>query len=574
MNTLVRIGIGLGKGACWYTRPFVGHVRYKSSKAGGMKSRRRTDAKERESKTFGLGAFSNLKKPSEEMVNSSKEQIKSVESFDELKIFPTVRVSMIKEIKKSYNFKNTYIKNKDELEIKPSPVQIASIKKISRPRDQVPMKHNKPKPSTSGGDIFSELMKENNNKKLKIFTIAAETGSGKTWAYLASVLSKLKEDDLSLFNESPRVYSKTKNSPIIRSVILLPTHELVEQVYETLDSANKMKYDVSSEISATFTRNNSEFFELHENKDHLNLNIFKWGSGDPQNKLKSRLDKRGRIDVLVTTPAKINTLKNPNADVSLSRAFKLVNYCVVDEADTLMDQSWSQDTLDVLGRFKVCRDLIFCSATIPQDFDKTIKGLFGQLAFFVPIITPSLHKIPKQIVVKVLDSNLAPFNGSKTRCLAQALYAIHNDGSEAGYVKRIVIFVNQKKSVHALVETLTDKYGHRPEDIIGVTGENSPEDRLAQIKPFIEPAQLIEEDLDGSKIKVLVTTDLMARGINFNGVKNIILMEIPNSSLDLVHRIGRTGRMRQSGRVFIIIDGKKTWIKGLPRAIKNNMVIA
>ncbi|KAK7679515.1 hypothetical protein QCA50_017416 [Cerrena zonata] len=356
MNTLVRIGIGLGKGACWYTRPFVGHARYKSSKAGGMKSRRRTVAKEGEPKTFGLGNFSNLKKPSEEMVNSSKEQIKSVESFDELKIFPTVRVSMIKEIKKSYNFKNTYIKNKDELEIKPSPVQIASIKKISRPRDQVPMKHNKPKPSTSGGDIFSELMKENNNKKLKIFTIAAETGSGKTWAYLASVLT--------------------------------------------------------------------------------------------------------------------------------------------------------------------------------------------------------------------------PFNGSKTRCLAQALYAIHNDGSEAGYVKRIVIFVNQKKSVHALVETLIDKYGHRPEDIIGVTGENSPEDRLAQIKPFIEPAQLIEEDLDGSKIKVLVTTDLMARGINFNGVKNIILMEIPNSSLDLVHRIGRTGRMRQSGRVFIIIDGKKTWIKGLPRAIKNNMVIA
>ena len=190
-------------------------------------------------------------------------------------------------------------------------------------------------------------------------------------------------------------------------------------------------------------------------------------------------------------------------------------------------------------------------------------------------MTPLVHKIPKQIVLKVIDAQQAPYHGSKSRCLAQALYAIYNDGTEAGYVKRILVFVNEKKDVEPLVETLITKYGHRQADIVAVTGKDSAVERGEKIDSFIRPATLLEDDPDGSKIKVLVTTDLLARGLNFLGIKNVILMDIPRSSVDLIHRVGRTGRMKQSGRVFIIIDkkSKKSWIKGLPRAIKEGTTI-
>lgn len=72
-------------------------------------------------------------------------------------------------------------------------------------------------------------------------------------------------------------------------------------------------------------------------------------------------------------------------------------------------------------------------------------------------------------------------------------------------------------------------------------------------------------------LKLLVTTDLMARGLNFQGIKNVILYDVPKTSIDLVHRAGRTGRMKQRGRVFMIIDKKtKSWAKAIPLILRKN----
>ena len=63
--------------------------------------------------------------------------------------------------------------------------------------------------------------------------------------------------------------------------------------------------------------------------------------------------------------------------------------------------------------------------------------------------------------------------------------------------------------------------------------------------------------------------------MNFVGIKNVILMDLPNTSVDLMHRVGRTGRMRQSGRVFVIIDKKtgKSWIKGFQNEVKKGITV-
>ncbi|OBA24207.1 P-loop containing nucleoside triphosphate hydrolase protein [Metschnikowia bicuspidata var. bicuspidata NRRL YB-4993] len=522
-------------------------------------------------KVFAFGNFASLHKPEKTHIEKSEGIIEKVVSFDALRVFPTVRAAMIKEIRQSYNFKNTYVASKEQLDIKPLPVQIAAIKKINQPR-----KVSAQKLEEVGNVLLHDIVKENESSKLKVFTIAAETGSGKTWAYLASVLLKLKEDDLRLFKHSPRSYAEAQSAQMVRAVILLPTHELVSQVYDTVRAACDMPLNAAADLPRRFldSEEYGRFLQEPENASGLNLNVVKWGSGESPGKLFGQLETR-RVDVLVTTPGKLEGLSKLTNFQRPFRFFSHVDYCVVDEADTLMDDSWFVDTTAVLLRFPRLKDLIMCSATIPRDFEKSIKRVFKEDKSIIRIVTPQIHKIPRQIAVKIIDAQQAPYHGSKTRCLAQALYAIHNDGTEAGFVKRIIVFVNEKKNVQPLVDVLIAKFGHRFQDVVGVTGRDSADERRLKIAPFLKQAVPLKDDPDKSEIKVLVTTDLMARGLNFQGIKNVVLMDLPKTSIDLIHRIGRTGRMRQSGRVFVIIDKKsgKSWIKGLPTAIKQGATI-
>ncbi|CCE83951.1 Piso0_004548 [Millerozyma farinosa CBS 7064] len=566
----------------WINISFVGrlagisrsYVKASKKKAGQVIKTRRGKQLEAASqpKAFGFGNFSKLHAPKETLKEISENAIKNISSFESLRIFPSVRAAMIEEIKEKYDLKNTYVKGKSELEIKPSPIQVAAIKKINQPRLRNVNNVNK----APSNDIYKDIKMNNEAKRLKIFTIAAETGSGKTWAYLAPVLSKLKEDDLASYAISETEYQKEKNSQTIRCLILVPTHELVEQVYECVRRASTVPFDVSTELNEKQLKDPvlTSFLQREDQAESLNLNVAKWSAGDPHTRLFDMCKKR--VDVLVTTPAKVQGLAKLN---NVPRPFRYINqieYCVIDEADTLMDSSWSASTLGVVRHMPRCKDLIFCSATIPREFNRTLQMVFPDKNSLIHVVTPSIHKIPKKIELKIIDAQLSPYNGSKTRCLAQALYAINKDGTEQGYVKRVIVFVNEKKDVEPLAETLIHRFGHRKEDIVGVTGSQDAEERAFKLESFLQPAQRIEDDPYNSKIRVLVTTDLLARGLNFTGVKNVILMDLPRTSVDLVHRVGRTGRMRQSGRVFIIIDKKtgKSWIKGLPKIVKRGIPLA
>lgn len=522
-----------------------------------------------EKSVYNCGRTSKLHLPNKLTYKNNLDGVESIDSFDSLRIFPSVREAMIQQIKSEYDLKNTYITNKQDLQIKPSPIQIATIKKINQPRGKNPLIKSKAEDLSPGELINRELIIANENAKMKVFTLAAETGSGKTWGYLSSILSNLKEDDLILFNESIEKYEKSKKNPIIRAVILVPTHELIDQVYQTLKSANNVEYDLSK---MNVPKNYQNFLNHPDEQKKMNLKIMKFGPGVAPTKIFDQCNQNGRIDVLVTTPTKITALQKL---VNFNRPFRYflqVEYCVVDEADTLFDESWVKDTTEVLTKFPKCKDLILCSATIPKDFESTLSK-FPNSSGIIKIVTPQLHKIPRSILVKIIDAQQNPYSGSKPRALAQALYAISKDGTEQGFVKRILIFVNEKKSVEPMIDMLVKKYNIRQQDIDGIIGSDSPESRMEKIKPFLNPAELIEDDIDQSKVKILVTTDLLSRGLNFNGIKNVILYDTPKSSVDLIHRIGRTGRMRRSGRVFIIIDKEtnKSWVKGLPGAIKKGI---
>ncbi|KAI5963147.1 MRH4 [Candida pseudojiufengensis] len=527
-----------------------------------------TKSDSNKSRIFETGKFSQL-------YNSLKStntqdpslQISKINDFNQLKIFPSVREAMIKEIKSQYNLKGPQYSSIDQIEIKPTPIQVAAIKKINQTRSITPASPNLDE-MEEGERILYELKNENESKKTKVFTISSETGSGKTWSYLSVLLSKLKEDDLNWFKTKPEKYEAFKKSQQIRSIIMVPTNELVDQIYETLHRANKFSLEHEN-----VNKKYIDFLNLPENES-LGFSIMKLSQGDPSISLYKQLKNYGKIDILVTTPAKFTSLSKIESVDRPFKIFKSVKYCILDESDTLFDPSFIKDTTSVVKNFPNLLDLILVSATIPKEFEKQLKILFPEEKSIIRISTPGLHKIPKKIKIFTLDSDLQPYNGSKVRCLAQTIYAISKDGTEPDQTKRIIIFVNSKDEVDELVETLKDKYSINEEDIFGISSTKKVQDRKDILSPFLKPAQPIN-DSNKSKINILVTTDLLSRGLNFSGIKNIILMGLPRNSIDLVHRIGRTGRMNQSGRVFIIVDkkSKKSWVKGLGNAIIKGLKI-
>ncbi|VEU22289.1 DEKNAAC103606 [Brettanomyces naardenensis] len=540
---------------------------------------------------YKFGSYPSLKLPDERKRQGIARLVSKVDDFRELKLLPQIRSALLQEIKQNtvlrsqnYMSSDKKVKSENELNgliIRPTPIQTAGIKMINAKR--------------SAGEF------------LKVFTLAAETGSGKTWAYLAPLLQSLAEEDMergggyvelpssipkeerelstsydqpeiadevnseksevqdeqegpepeelerpkpeeqerpepsmehlhsSSSDSSPSMTMRSRPSkPGIRSIILLPTHELVDQVYSVIDHTAST----------------------------LGTRVFRFDT-DSNFKVFMQSFRHG-IDVLVTTPPKLLSLTRYDSVRSPRALLGSVRFCVVDEADTLMDESFVQDTYNVIKNMSNLTTLVFSSATIPSQFNNTIQRLFPEA---VSVSTPSLHKLPKAIEFRVINASVSPYKGSKMKALAQTLYAIHCDGSERGYEKRVIVFVNNKEDCAKVAERLRDKYGH---EVVYISGDDTAEDRKAKVQTFIDPPRPLGNS-EKPVLKVLVCTDLLSRGLNFRGIRNVILLDVPHNSADLVHRSGRTGRMNQSGRVFLLInDQDKSHVKGLPKVLRNN----
>ncbi|CAI4063031.1 hypothetical protein SUVZ_07G1820 [Saccharomyces uvarum] len=504
----------------------------------GRKSDTKAKAKAQTEQVFNFGQYGGLKKDVDVDVNTTGKLIQKISNFDQLLILPSVRDAMKEIISKESLKIQDNNKNTSE-NIIPSPIQAVAIKKISK-----------------------TLM----SPKLQLHAIAAETGSGKTMAYLIPLIDYLKRQEL----ETPDLWETLKDKALIRSIVLVPTHELVDQVYETVSKTNSS----------------------------LGLNSFKWDKATSYRDLLEHI--KNRIDILVTTPAKLLNLFNIRMITRPDKILSKVGFVVLDEADTLLDRSWLEETHSAIKKIPNINHLIFCSATIPQEFNKTMQRLFPTV---VPIMTPRLHKLPFGLDFKVINSALSPFKGSKIKALAQTLYAISNDDTEPGFEKRCVIFVNEKKDVPEILDVLNSKFGH---NAVGLTGDDTTEERSEKIMPFLSSPRPISQlasqepsseaplkrlEIPDSNIvigelkkansdaiipkkkslHVLVATDLMARGLNFKGVRNVVLYDVPKTSIDLIHRVGRTARMKQGGRVFMLIDNRtKSWAKALPKIIKKH----
>lgn len=389
------------------------------------------------------------------------------------------------------------------------------------------------------------------NKEMQQFLLAAETGSGKTLAYVLPIVDALKRAEKSAVQQEADAAKKAEQAKVApgqgyelpspdvnephhttgrpRVIILVPTAELVSQVGALIKSLSHTVKFRSALISANFS----------------------------STVIRNRLFSPQGIDVVVSTPHLLNSITESDPNV-LSN----VSHLVIDEADSLLDRSFSPLTSSIIDRATPSlQQLILCSATIPRSLDTYLHKRYPDIR---RLTTPNLHAIPRRVQLSVVDIDKIPYQGNRDLTCAQVIWDIGKEIDEnapPGTEKRILVFVNEREKAEELATYLHSK-GIDATALSRDTSDRTSTAALAAFTGTSTPAQIEQQRKQDAKtdparrlrsVKVLVTTDIASRGIDTTAAKTVILYTVPHTSIDFIHRLGRVGRMGRRGRGIVLV---------------------
>ncbi|KAL6717004.1 RNA helicase [Lecanora helva] len=496
--------------------------------------------------------------------NFVKDKISDTDSFDDFPLLPVVREAIYTQALSGME------------DVVPTPVQRLAI------------------PILLGNETRAARRRaaSSEEKRMEQFLLAAETGSGKTLAYVLPILDAVKRAEaLDAENEAQRKAQEEEerqkqrqnanfhaiepppltNAPHSttgrpRAIILLPTSELVTQVSSLVKLlSHKVKFR-SSPISSAYT----------------------------PKVIRNRLFAPTGIDVLVSTPHLLASISESDPNI-LSR----VSHLVIDEADSLLDRSFAPSTSTIIDKANPSlQQLILCSATIPRSLDSYLRKRFPDMR---RLVTPNLHAIPRRVQLGVVDVEKEPYRSNKSLACADTIWTIGKMVAEKSAggdgrtdIKRILVFVNEREKTQEVAEYLVSK----GIDAVALS-RDTPEQRQSEtLSAFTtvtsEKVETSTADLSMKpsgpnyvpfgkspthtpsspkrllpNTKVLVTTDLGSRGIDTLAVRHVILYDVPHSTIDFIHRLGRTGRMGRRGRGIVLVG--KNDRKDVVREVKEGM---
>lgn len=266
--------------------------------------------------------------------------------------------------------------------------------------------------------------------------------------------------------------------------------------------------------------------------DMRSLVVFGGVSINPQ-----MMKLRGGVDVLVATPGRLLDLVHQNA-LDLSK----VEILVLDEADRMLDMGFIHDIRRILAKLPVKRQNLLFSAT----FSDEIKGLAEKL----------LHN-PEQVSVarrntasEQIDQHVHFVDKKRKRELLSFLIGRDN-------WQQVLVFTRTKHGANHLAEQL-NKDGITA---AAIHGNKSQGARTRALSDFKE-----------GNIRVLVATDIAARGIDISELPHVVNYELPNVPEDYVHRIGRTGRAAATGEALslVCVDEHKL-LRDIERVLKREI---
>ncbi len=246
---------------------------------------------------------------------------------------------------------------------------------------------------------------------------------------------------------------------------------------------------------------------------------------------------RQGIDVLVATPGRLIDLMDQGI-IHLNG----IEYFVLDEADRMLDMGFINDIRKIIAKLPEARQSLFFSATMPKNIvDLSKKILKDPVKVEVNQVSSTANTIQQYIYY----TN----KSSKNKLLIHIL----KDQS----IRQVLLFSRTKHGADRIVRNLK-KEKIKAAAIHGDKAQNQRQKALAQFK-------------DG-KIRILVATDIAARGIDIDKLKHVINYDIPNIAETYVHRIGRSGRAGEEGIAISICEPEENiFIKDIEKLIKKEI---
>jgi ATP-dependent RNA helicase RhlE len=243
------------------------------------------------------------------------------------------------------------------------------------------------------------------------------------------------------------------------------------------------------------------------------------------------------VDVLVACPGRLLDLANQRA-IDLSH----VEILVLDEADRMLDMGFIHDVKKVLAKLPTKRQNLLFSAT----FSKDITDLAGKL-----LHNPERIEVtPPNTTVERIEQRVFRVQASHKRALLAHLIT-------AGAWEQVLVFTRTKHGANRLAEYL-DKHGLPAVAIHGNKSQNARTKALADFK--------------ANRMRILVATDIAARGLDIDQLPHVVNFELPNIEEDYVHRIGRTGRAGRSGEaISLVAPDEEKLLKGIERMTKQKI---
>ena len=297
----------------------------------------------------------------------------------------------------------------------------------------------------------------------------AQTGTGKTFAYLLPVLRMLKFSE----QKYPRV------------LILVPTRELVTQVVAEIEKLAK-------------------YMNIRYAGIYGGTNI------NPQKKLVT-----AGLDVLVSTPGRLVDL----AMLGILR-LKLVQHFIIDEIDEMMEIGFRAQLTTILDLLPAKRQNIFFSATLGEN----VNALVETFTVNAQKIEVAAHGTPLDKIKQFAYDG--PNYYTKVNLLEHLL-------KNKKTFNKVLVFVGNIKLADRLYAQLLPAY---EEEMALIHSGKSQTVRFATLDKF-----------DKGETRILIATDIAARGLDISEVSHVINFDTPKEAGDYIHRIGRTGRAGKDG---------------------------
>ncbi len=243
------------------------------------------------------------------------------------------------------------------------------------------------------------------------------------------------------------------------------------------------------------------------------------------------------VDILVATPGRLlDHVSQNSADLSK------IDILVLDEADRMLDMGFIHDIKKVLALLPKNKQTLLFSATFSNDIKKLANNLLNKPALIEVAQRNTTAERIKQVVHHV--------DKKRKRELLSFLIGSNN-------WEQVLVFNRTKHGANRLAEQLTND-GIASAAIHGNKSQGARTRALADFK--------------AGKIRVLVATDIAARGLDINQLPHVVNFELPNVAEDYVHRIGRTGRAGNEGEAMslVCVDELKL-LKDIERLIKREI---